>query len=318
MTNCFNIIILGVLCCASFCLAAEKEAIVRVDVADEYGKPVANADIQVLFRGYQIEQNTQALVKTNAAGALEARGWPKSEFMAYVKVFSEAPYYYQSQLQAGSGTEHEFDLKLIVRKKEKPIAMYAKELKLELPEQRKEIGFDMEKGDWVKPYGKGEVADFTLMGTKVYEDREHYEASVVMGFPSDQAGMQLDPFRNHEAVKMSEFKTSRTAPLDGYRHTMNFISRWHGEHRDKGSTTDATYLFRSRVQLDEEGKIVSCHYGKMIDAVNVSAKSNQPEGNPIVRFTYYFNPTPMDRNLEFDPKQNLFPSSDGNLQVVKP
>jgi hypothetical protein len=25
-----------------------------------------------------------------------------------------------------------------------------------------------------------------------------------------------------------------------------------------------------------------------------------------VSFTYYFNPTPNDRNIEFDPEQNLF------------
>jgi hypothetical protein len=28
--------------------------------------------------------------------------------------------------------------------------------------------------------------------------------------------------------------------------------------------------------------------------------------HPKVLFTYYLNPTPNDRNMEFDPKQNLF------------
>jgi hypothetical protein len=35
-------------------------------------------------------------------------------------------------------------------------------------------------------------------------------------------------------------------------------------------------------------------------------------------FTYYFNPVPNDRNLEFDLKKNLFPASFPGANVNDP
>jgi hypothetical protein len=35
-------------------------------------------------------------------------------------------------------------------------------------------------------------------------------------------------------------------------------------------------------------------------------------------FTYYYNPTANDRNLEFDPKKNLFPASLPGANVNDP
>jgi hypothetical protein len=35
-------------------------------------------------------------------------------------------------------------------------------------------------------------------------------------------------------------------------------------------------------------------------------------------FSYYFNPVPNDRNLEFDPKKNLFPKDKPGANVYDP
>ena len=37
-----------------------------------------------------------------------------------------------------------------------------------------------------------------------------------------------------------------------------------------------------------------------------------------LRFTYYLNPTPNDRNMEFDPKRNLFQNLKSTEQVNMP
>ena len=302
---------------ASVGAAAEKEATVRLEVVDEVGEPVPNADMTIVFGGYQWQQDVKVSMMTNAQGILVAKGWPKAEYMADVKVTSEASGYYTSSTKAGSATKVDFDLNLLIRKKEDPIAMYAKKVELELPEQRKEIGFDFEKGDWVAPYGKGEVADCTFIGEKAYEDWDNYRTTAVMSFPGKEAGMQPDVPANEGRFKQSSFKTSRIAPLDGYQPIHKFIRVKKNKFRD-GSTKEANYIFRSRVVLDEEGEIESCHYGKMIDAVSVATKSALPDTNPIVSFTYYFNPTPNDRNLEFEPKLNLFSDLDWNEEVSAP
>ena len=51
------------------------------------------------------------------------------------------------------------------------------------------------------------------------------------------------------------------------------------------------YLFRVRTIIDDRGNILSAQYGKIY--------------GDFMQFSYYLNLTPNDRNVEFDPKQNL-------------
>jgi hypothetical protein len=53
----------------------------------------------------------------------------------------------------------------------------------------------------------------------------------------------------------------------------------------------------------QDGKIVSAHYGKIkggFDPNPIDSKTCE------VTLNYYLNPTSLDRNMEFDLKQNLF------------
>jgi hypothetical protein len=56
------------------------------------------------------------------------------------------------------------------------------------------------------------------------------------------------------------------------------------------------YYFRVRTALDPNGDVKSALYGKIY--------------GDFMQFTYYLNPTPNSRNIEFDPNQNLL----GGLQ----
>ena len=81
------------------------------------------------------------------------------------------------------------------------------------------------------------------------------------------------------------------APEDGYMPTIIVDAegrpKWH-----IGEARPLSFVFRVRTVLDEVGKVVSAHYGKIY-----------PEAYKIV---YYFNPTENSPSLEFNPKQNLF------------
>ncbi len=48
-----------------------------------------------------------------------------------------------------------------------------------------------------------------------------------------------------------------------------------------------------------------------------SSASPKPQPDSSV-FSYYLNPTPLDRNMEFDLKQNLFKSQKFTEQPRKP
>jgi hypothetical protein len=64
------------------------------------------------------------------------------------------------------------------------------------------------------------------------------------------------------------------------------------------------YYFRVRTALDHQGNVVSAHYGKIY--------------GDFMQFRYYFNPTPNDRNVEFDTKQNLVGGIESFEQVREP
>ncbi len=320
MTNNFSKLMFGLFCVTTLSLGAEtkKEATVYLEVVDDAGRPVPNAEVLLILGGIPRSNNVEFEKKADVDGRLEVKGWPNSRFMSSVTVVSTTPGYYRGEFKVRSNPEpQDYHLKLHIRKKENPIAMYAKNLELELPEQRKDIGFDFQKGDWVKPYGKGEITDCIFYGTKAYEDTHSFKTSVIMSFVGEKTGMLVDPIVGKEVTKHSRFKTSRTALLNGYQQTKEFVIDYKNGFRD-GSTKETNYIFRSRVVLDEEGKIESCHYGKMIDAVDVAARSGFPDGNPIVVFTYYFNPTPNDRNLEFEPMLNLIPKEERGLMMIRP
>jgi hypothetical protein len=73
----------------------------------------------------------------------------------------------------------------------------------------------------------------------------------------------------------------------------------------KGSrTVEKEHFFWVRTVKDHEGNIVSAHYGKIY--------------GDFMQFTYYLNPTPNDRNIEFDPKQNLLQGLQSFEQVSAP
>lgn len=294
--------------------AEERQAVFELKVVDEDGQPVANADVLLILQASTHRLDRTMNLKTGPDGSLKATGWsndPDTLDGAFSKV-SKAGYYASSQKHAGSVNPADFkdgwawNVQTTLRKKEKPIPMYAKIVELELPEQRQEIGFDFEKGDWVKPYGQGLVTDCTFIGTKFFEDRDNNTTKVVMAFPGEGSGLLLDPAAKEESLQCSDFKTTRIAPDEGYEATREFVAKESTEDGYEGTTHEANYVFRSRTVLDDTGKIKSCHYGKLTRAVDVQRGAGREDVNPHVRFTYYFNPTPNDRNLEFDPEQNLF------------
>jgi hypothetical protein len=73
------------------------------------------------------------------------------------------------------------------------------------------------------------------------------------------------------------------------------------------------YFYRVRA-VKQDGKIVSARYGKMGN-INFDV-INSPTA--IINFTYYLNPEPNSRNMEFDPKRDLFKNLKDSEQVSAP
>ncbi len=53
---------------------------------------------------------------------------------------------------------------------------------------------------------------------------------------------------------------------------------------------------------DGEGNLKQANYGKICGPIDFGVTR---ENETFLNFTYYFNPTPNDRNLEYAPGKNL-------------
>lgn len=187
---------------------------------------------------------------------------------------------------------------LVLRKIGNPIPMYArrKEEGMVLQKENEPMGFDLKAGDWVAPYGAGFHTDiiFTLLHRQIIS-RNKFDCTLKASFPNKGDGICVAP---SEEFAGSAFRTSRTAAENGYEPELNyrFINT-------ELATNVFGYFIRVETSLDENGNIKSALYGKINGNFKLYAGTIKPHSG--MGFDYYLNPTPNDRNLEFDPKHNL-------------
>lgn len=158
------------------------------------------------------------------------------------------------------------------------------------------MGFDLEKGDWVAPYGHGVIDDFVLnFRVSRYEGYNDYACSLEISFQNEQDGIQT---YKPEKLDQSYFKWPYDAPENGY---VKKIYKMRSNRPDKGYQSslddDAFYVFRVRTKVDKDGHITSAKYGKIKGDFRFDIVRN-------FKIKYWLNPSGT-RNLEFDPDQNL-------------
>jgi hypothetical protein len=201
------------------------------------------------------------------------------------------------------------ELKVVMRKVENPVPMYARnagmEREIEVPVLNKDIGFDLVVSDWVAPYGMGKTSDFIFNLRKNYSGPTNFETALTLEFSNEKDGIINV---KEDLQEGSTFKLPRYAPRSGYKNSINFhLSRKGGKLRKSYNQNDS-YLFRVRSQK-QDNEEVKALYGKLGGAIVVSGFSDV---KPIITFKYYLNPDGT-RNLEFDPDRNLF----SNLPILE-
>ena len=155
------------------------------------------------------------------------------------------------------------------------------------------IGFDLEKGDFVRPYGNGEVSDLEVivdwdgkwfpdysgMGVRIrfvapysgfYEASTHGESVFKGPYSADTQGRFSQEARFFEKVEADSGRVHRHFPKD------------------------KCWVVRSRCRVDEQGKLKSANYS-VVHKVRFCGKKDG-RGGLLVEGA--FNPTPNDANLE--------------------
>ncbi len=159
------------------------------------------------------------------------------------------------------------------------------------------IGFDIERYDFVKPHGKGEVADMEI---KIDWDGRRFQnytgIDVYMRFSQKYAGgYYQDRFMG------SDFKDAYIALTNmTYQKEFNFyehpIRDVHGDllrYEVKDFVSSKVLIVRSRCVLDENGKLKEARYSQIS---NFRFACDDKGG--CIMFQPIFNPTPNDTILE--------------------
>ena len=186
-----------------------------------------------------------------------------------------------------------------------------------------EVGYDAELLEPMPPHGEGKHMDFTIRVTSVFRGFEdanlersavvevnrglhtmdegkvrygNWTHTVTYRFPNKGDGIVLSP----HFWPYCKLKVPHKAPEEGYGPELTLSE----EARQTGLRPDLAHcrellqnngmFLRVRTQLDKDGNVVSAHYAKIV--------SPRGAGNG---FTIFYNPTPNDRNLEYDLKTNL-------------
>jgi hypothetical protein len=193
------------------------------------------------------------------------------------------------------------ELKIVMRKLENPVPMYARHAgmkqEIRVPELNKDIGFDLVVCDWVAPFGEGKIADFVFNLEKNFINTKDYWAVLNLKFSNNNDGI-INVKENFKDG--SVFKLPRFAPDYGYQNAIKFSRSRSGTNRKKTYSTEDNYIFRIRSK-EVDGEIFGL-YGKIQGEIEIGSLRDL---NPKINFKYFLNPDGT-KNLEFDSSQNLF------------
>ena len=184
------------------------------------------------------------------------------------------------------------------------------------------LKLDLLKGAYLPPVGNGEYADveFTRLphdelgnGTN-FNGRvaPAYRDSMMVRFLGEGNGLAEVPRPEKLAGLMI-----REASLNGY---LQEYFCWKGRMKDLRYSShfksDRNFVFRIRTLRDEKGQVKSAYYGKIYGDITFKKLFGGTTEVAAPSFLYYLNPTPNDRNLEWDMKNNLCinPGDIGQLQ----
>lgn len=191
--------------------------------------------------------------------------------------------------------------------KGRPAKLKMADVKLDFPQDSDEMGFDFLKGDLLPPSGKGEVADVVFkrmprvspgMGRSYGNapPRSRWKFALSVNFPGEGDGIQVVPI-----VPQCQLWT-QTAPETGYEQQYESFQM---DDENFDSVTSCAFrmaqCFRIRTHKDDGGSITNCFYGKIYGEFNWVPSYHEAPYIKEVRFTYYLNEMPLDRNLEKDP-----------------
>ncbi|MFO1490864.1 MAG: hypothetical protein U1F87_08155 [Kiritimatiellia bacterium] len=298
-----------------------KSMDVTVKVVDEQGKTVPRA---LILGGSEGESSNVSKATDELGCAVFHDAMRTASFSPKIV----APGYYEARGRfiadvALPGTEREY--RVMLKKVIRPVPLETKEMDYVVGRTfDQDIGFDLEKLDWVVPAGRGVHTDLVFRARwERVERRNHPGAPLAHGTRSIVtirtvgARNGILPFLS---VNISEsydpgsvFIPPQAVPETGLTNEVVVTSEWYDDIGPILSENENKhYAFRVRSELDERGEISRAHVG-WIQGDVIAAAYLHPEKTPKgkfpppsqfvpdrfgVKFTRHWNPNPESNRLE--------------------
>lgn len=156
------------------------------------------------------------------------------------------------------------------------------------------VGFDLVKGDWVMPYGKGDVADLNIrIRSDGLNAQKNKRIEMDMEFVGADNGSYYSNLKPHSDFKYSyaadTANTFENVHLNFHRYSLKG-----GFYDEVDPIKGKEMIARIRTKKNAEGKVISCRYVRILGAGMARTFSNESTFN----IDYRLNLTPNDPNLE--------------------
>ena len=262
-------------------------------------KPISNAVVSARFRYDYNDAPTKEVFYSNTNGICLVKG-PIRNYDLSSDIVKKG--YYKSWAQLDFKGRNQIlnrwkpwnpTIKVKLRSIKNPVPMVHKYIeRKEFPKKETQIGFDLEVGDWVAPYGKGKVSDFVFILKIVKKPKKGVE--YILSFSNLNDGIQS--YTSSNLQKGSNFIFPHEAPSDLYQKTLRKynISKYPviKNYPHNNFNTKALYVFRIRTKTDKKNNITSAYYGMIDGEIRISRQGN-------LYFKYWLNTNSTSRSLEW-------------------
>lgn len=296
------------------------------EIVDEDGVPVAGAKIGAHFQ-MQGRSGIHGTSNTNGLFTMEDKSRWKMHYgvekEGYYKTVGEYEFGRHDGIVVQDGKWQPWDpeVRVLLRPIVNPIPMYVRIVDSKVLRTNEIVGFDLMVGDWVQPVGKGIVPDFMFSIKGFWRNYRDNDSILELRCSKQEDGAVR--IGDAEIAASSVLKLPRYASEVGYQNMLSW--RRARSMREDGATDEmvddlsagGNYFFRIRSETNDLGVVTNAYYGKIRGNVEFVGAADGGNGSWL-KFTYYLNPTPNDRNMEFDPKRNLFKNLSSLEEVTEP
>jgi hypothetical protein len=282
---------------------------VTFSVVDDRGQPVPGATVKAAFwnhgkEGHDFEKTTDenglVALQDTCVGDLVFSITKDGHYDTLLRYWFFKAHF--ECVENGRWAPWNPTIEIVIKRRINPVAMCVarspSEMNITVPVLDVAVGFDCEKGDWLPPFGNG-IHDDMQITREFMQTGEGYldlKSVLMLSFTNELCGV-YEMERDHSSQLQSPYCANmRGAFVKNRVFTYNRTSNKILE--DSFLPESKCLIFRTRTTIDENGDIVSAHYGKIYGRIDANRK-----GRLVIQC--YFNAKENDTNLEADTSINL-------------